>query len=226
MPKFCMKCGRENTDQSAFCEACGAPFPEVQPPPAPPQSVKSFVVVKVAGEHQHVVSDYAFDGPDGRRTMTARKTSMIHETYDIVDAGGYAVAKLNHKTHLTSTEMEIYDSAQNLVYVVHFKGRQQGTGFARFPNTWVTDASGNTVASVTFSRPIDFQVSRADGSPIMTAVAALEGGVLNEMVELSFSRCEVKVLDTSFPDWKAAGLFVAADVGRRTSQAKGHGATL
>lgn len=214
---YCMKCGAQNDDQAAFCAACGAPFPTAQSPAAQPvapsqQPVHSYLVEMAAGEHKHLLNEFVFKEPDGTTGFTVKRTSMIHENYDIQDAGGQVVGRMNHKTSLTQTSMEVYDSGQKLACVVHFKGHQPGSAF---PGSWLEDPSGSRVATVTYSFPINFEVSRPDGSLVFGATVALEGGLLHEIRELGLSRCNVQVLEAGFPLWQVAGIFVAVDDGRR-----------
>jgi hypothetical protein len=212
MTKYCPKCGSQSDDQAAFCTACGEALPDAQAVTAQ-RPGQSYLVEMVIGEHKHLRDTFEFRDSSGKTAYAVTRASMIHMDYNILDAGGQTVGRLSHRTHLTQTAMEVYDSGQNLVFVIHFEGRQPGTAF---PNCWVEDASGNAVATVTYSFPINFEVSRPGGQRVMTATLALEGGLLRDFEEIGASRCNIQVLEPFFPGWQAAGIFVAAQMGRLT----------
>ena len=218
MTKYCAKCGAQNDDEGVFCTACGSPFSAPRPSSSQGEVAKepvhSFLVQMAKGGHQLVFSEYQFKDSAGGTAFVVRRTSTLHENYDILDAGGQSAGSLNHKAGLTQTSMELYDSGRALACVIHFKGHQPGTAF---PNSWLEDPRGSRTGAVTYSFPINFRVSRQDGSLVLGTTASLEGGLLNELRELGSSKSSVQVFEAGLPLWQAAGLVVAADVGRRTT---------
>jgi hypothetical protein len=88
--------------------------------------------------------------------LVARKPSLLHKDYVIVDGNWLVVGFLKPSTHLTHSGLSIEDSNHNLQAVVQQSNIESFTqvGPLRQPNPpkcWIEDARGSKVGSIVFT---------------------------------------------------------------------------
>jgi hypothetical protein len=214
MPKYCMRCGAPNDDQSSFCVGCGAALPDAQGEISTTGEGKqpgttTFNVEKRAGEHKHILSDLVFKDDKGAVVLTAKRPSLLHENFDVFDAEGHTLGRVNRKVHLMGSSFEIIDAGQNVISVVQIKSSQKG----RPPNCWLEDSSGGKQATFEFDGLLSFHLLRLDGSKVLSASIAFEGGgIRQDLRDLASKRFLIEVFDQTFHGLQLAGTFAAVDV--------------
>ena len=140
-----MSCGKQNVDQAAFCIGCGQKFPGESTPAqqvgdaaaaSPPQPT-SFTIEKLPGAHKHTDTDSYLKDPSGKVLLVARRESLLHENYTLVDGAEAVKGFIEHKEHLTHSELRVEGTDHNaqgsvLVSSIRSKGVP--------PNSWIEDA--------------------------------------------------------------------------------------
>ena len=108
MVKYCTKCGKQNDDQAVFCLACGQKFQDQSPPSTVQQSASVaagaqlstlLTVERGPGAHGHTLTDVYLRDASGKVLIVAKKPSLLHRDYVIVDGNGTVVGFLKPSTH-------------------------------------------------------------------------------------------------------------------------------
>ncbi len=121
MVKYCIQCGKPNDDQAVFCTACGQRFPD-QSSPAVPQTVVPAVTQTSSlytaemgtGAHKHMLTDVYLRDPSGKVLLVARRQSILHQDYTIVDGNENVMGFIESKGHLTHTSLNLQDANHNV----------------------------------------------------------------------------------------------------------------
>jgi len=213
MPRYCTKCGRQNDDQAAYCVACGTPL--LQEPAAsrvwdavPQTAYRTLHAEMTAGEHQHILTNIVFKDDMGVVVFTAKRPSLIHENFDILDVGGQTQGHVSRTMHLNGSSFEISDASQNVVNVVQIRSHRRGVP----PTCWLEDDKGGKEATLEFEGFASFDLLKPDGSKILSASKASQGGgVMQELRSLTARRFSIQVFDQNFSDLQLAGTFAAID---------------
>ena len=214
MTKYCMRCGQANVDEAAFCTACGQGFPALaQPvpptpaPPPPPQAGVGYTTELVPGAHKHMLTDTCLRDATGRVLLVARKQSLLHAEYTIVDGNETVTGFMKPQSHLTHHTSIVEDAGHDLLGSVQVSNVSQDR---RPPSCWVEDAGGQRVGSVLLTGGLGAIVmARADGAPIFEA-SILEGsGVRQALSELERRAYSINLLDPGFPLPMLLGVIVA-----------------
>lgn len=153
-----MKCGKPNEDVATYCTSCGEKFADTnqsKPAATQPAVIRLQAEVK-AGVHQHMLTDLYLTEASGGLVLVARRPSMLHDNYEIVDGGGAPAGFLTPKRHLTHSGLGLEDTSHNLqavVYHSNIRSTMQTGGIMRAspPNCWIEDANGNKTASLVFT---------------------------------------------------------------------------
>jgi hypothetical protein len=197
MVKYCIKCGKENDDQAVFCTDCGARFPDQTAAPAAPQAPTLLTASMEAGVHKHMLTDVSLRDTSGKAVLVARRTSILHEDFDIVDGNGTTIGYIQPKTHLTHRTLSFQDAnhgAQGAVQVSSFE--QRGVP----PNCWLEDAGGGRLASIIFTNGFfGFSGVKSDGSRIFDAAFSGGAGVRQALSAASARAYSIQLLDLGFP---------------------------
>ncbi len=206
MVKYCISCGKQNEDQAVFCIGCGRRFPDESTPvqqagntaPAsPPQPTSLFTIEKGPGAHEHSFTDAYLKDPEGKVLLVARRESLLHENYAIVDGVEVVKGLIEHKAHLTHSELRLEDADHNVQGSIQVSSiRTAGVP----PNCWIEDANGNRQGSVMFtSGLLGFSVVKLDGSRIFDASFTSGPGLRQLLTALEHRVYEIDLVDSSFP---------------------------
>jgi hypothetical protein len=209
-----MKCGAQNDDKASFCVACGANFREVgaaisTASASSQPATKTFHAEMTAGEHKHILTDIVFKDNGGVVVFTAKRPSLLHESFEVFDAGGQMLGHVNRKIHLMGSSFETSDASQRVISVVQIRNsRQRG----RLPTCWLEDGAGDKQATVEFQGFLNFDLVKLDGSKVLSAGIASEGGgVRQELRDMMTKRFLIQVFDQTFSGLQLAGTFTALD---------------
>jgi hypothetical protein len=214
--KYCIQCGKPNDDQAVFCTACGQRFPD-QSSPAVPQTVAPavsqtsslYTAEMGTGAHEHVLTDVFLKDPSGKVLLVARRQSLLHQDYTIVDGGGGVAGFIESKAHLTHTSMNVQDANHNLQGSVQLS-RMEQKGVP--PNCWLEDAGGNKQATIFFTNGVArFSGVRLDGSRIFDASLSAGQGVREALNAFEHRSYSIEVLDSGFPLATLVTLIAAID---------------
>ena len=207
--KLCQACGKENDDQATFCTSCGQKFPDQPSPTVQPLDQDMFGLQLMAergpGAHQHVFTDIYLRNASGELLLAAKKPSLLHGDYTIVDGNGVTAGSLTPKAHLTHSEITLQDAnrvPQGSVQHNNFESsRQMGLYRQRVPpKCWFVDASGNTLGTVQFVNGVlGFSAVKADGTVAFNASLSGGDGLVQEMAALEHRRFAISLVDRSFP---------------------------
>jgi hypothetical protein len=223
MVKYCMKCGKQNEDQALFCLACGqkfqgesAPSPVLQGAAAGGATAPGtlLTVERGSGAHAHVLSDVYLKDASGKVLLVARKPSLLHGDYTIVDGNGVVVGFLKPSTHLTHSGMRLEDPNHNLQVEIQHSNIQSSVQVGPFvqrspPKCWVEDSKGNTVGSIVFTGwLLSFSGVRQDGSRVFDASLAGGAALGVELAAMMYRPYTVTLLDNSFPLPTLVAIFV------------------
>ena len=110
MVKYCIHCGKANDDQAVFCIACGQRFPDQTPPPSVQQAVPApapssqatnvFTAEIGPGAHEHMLTDVHLKDSTGKVLLVARKKSLLHAEYTVVDGDEGVIGFIEQKEQL------------------------------------------------------------------------------------------------------------------------------
>jgi hypothetical protein len=171
------------------------------------QPSAKFVADLVPGSHQRILTDIALSDTNGNRVLLAKKPSMLHEHFEIVDPQGVKEGEVNHKQHLTHRSFEVSDLMGSLLGRVNVGVHRRGTP----PNIWVEDSSGNKVAKLGYGIGFGaFEWVRSDGTRAFTAKTG-DGSSLWERVQNFKRRYEVDLYDTNFSPIMIVGTLVVVE---------------
>jgi hypothetical protein len=218
MPKYCMSCGSQNEDQAAFCAACGAPLPEVvQGAPAgspgegaaAQQAFATFTAEMGPGAHEHIFTDVSLKDDKGAVVYIAKRPSMLHENFEIVNPQGETKGRVSRKMHLTHQSFEICDPYDNVLNVFNVGTRRRNVP----PHCWLEDASKNTQGTIEWMAGFfSFGLVKPDGSRVFNARLTTQGGISQKLKELGSRRYAIDLLDPAFSTMILAGTIAAIDV--------------
>jgi hypothetical protein len=203
MVKFCMSCGKENEDAAVFCIGCGQRFPpeaanSVQPGAVTQQapSFPAFTAELGPGAHQHILTDVYLKDFSGKVLLVARKPSLIHSDYTIVDGTEGVQGFMKAQSHLTHRTTLVEDASHNALGAVQVSSISQNRAP---PNCWVEDASGNRLATVVYLGLMSFAATKPDGSTIFEARLTAGTGILHSMNALEHRAYAITLADPGFP---------------------------
>lgn len=205
--KYCTSCGKQNEDQAVFCLGCGRRFSDESTPAvqqagnaaaaSPPQPASLFTIEKGPGAHAHMDTDAYLKDPAGKVLLVARKESLLHENYTIVDGDGAVKGLIEHKTHLTHSELCLEDADHKVQGSVQVSSiRTAGLP----PNCWIEDANGGRQGSVMFTNGLlGFSGVKIDGSRVFDASFTSGPGLREVMTAMEHRAYAVDLVDSSFP---------------------------
>ena len=188
--KYCANCGRQNEDQAEFCSACGQKLPD-EPSPLPVQQGATASAATQQGSlltfewgpgaHEHVFTDVYLKDSSGKVLLVARKPSLLHGNYTIVDGNESVTGFLKPIVHLTHSGMGLEDLNHNLQAVIQHSNIQSSTRIGPFverspPKYWIEDAQQHAWLPVSLftNWALSFTGVRPDGSMIFDA--SITGG--------------------------------------------------
>jgi hypothetical protein len=201
--KYCTQCGKPNDDQAVFCTACGQRFPG-QTAPAVPQAGAApaaqpsqlFAAELRPGAHKHMPTDVYLTDSSGKVQLVARKQSLLHQDYTIVDGNESVTGFIKSEGHLTHTSLNVQDANHSTQASVQL-GRIEQQG--RAPNCWLEDAGGNKQASIAFTNGIlGFSAIKPDGSRIFDAALSRGAGVKQMLDALESKSYAIELFDSGF----------------------------
>jgi hypothetical protein len=150
-----------------------------------------------AGAHKHMLTDVYLKDPSGKVLLVARRKSLLHKDYTIVDGNEGVTGFIESKSHLTHTSLNVQDANHNV---------QGSVGIGTFeqkgapPNCWLEDAGGNRQATMLFTGGVlRFSGVKLDGSRIFDATLSTGTGIratLNALEQRSYA---IELLDPGFP---------------------------
>jgi hypothetical protein len=162
-----------------------------------------------AGEHKHILSNMVVKDDTGAVVFTAKRPSLLHENFDVFDAEGRPLGRVNRKVHLMGSSFEIIDAGQNVISVVEIRGSHQK---GRPPNCWLEDSGGGKQATLEFDGLLSFHLLKLDGSKIFSASIAFEGGgIRQEFLDFTAKRLLIEVFDQTFYGLQLVGTLAALD---------------
>ena len=204
--KYCTYCGQPNEDQALFCTSCGNVFQtQAQPSPSPapaanpiaPQEPGLYRAEWAAGAHKHMMTDMYLRDSGNEVVLVAKRQSLLHKNYTVVDGTGAAMGQIEEKTHLTHRTFSFVDYGSNTLGAV---GVSNMASRGAHPNAWIEDASGNRLADVLHSSFSTFGAYRTDKSSIFEVFPSGGGGQMNAMrAAMTPGPFTVRVNDASFP---------------------------
>jgi hypothetical protein len=214
MVKYCTKCGKQNDDQAVFCSACGQRFQEESAPSTVQQSasVELFpqlgtllTVERGPGAHEHLITDVYLKDASGKLLLVAKKPSLLHGDYVIVDGNDSPVGFLKSSRHLTHSSMSLEDSNHNLQAVIQHSNIETSTQVGPYrhrnpPKCWIEDAKGNKVGSIVFTNGLlGFSCVKQDGSKVFDASVTSGAGLRQELSAMEHRTYAVTLFDNGFP---------------------------
>ena len=222
--KFCTSCGKENDDQAIFCSGCGQKFPvdsiapttiqqqQLQQPSMVEQTDQLtgtvFTTERGPGAHQHMLTDVFLKDASGKALFAARKQSLLHENFNIVDAQEQVVGYISSKQHLTHVSLNVENDTHNVQQIIQVKTRR-----GHFPDCWVEDPSGNKLMSIGYAGGMfNFSCVDMNGSKIFDASANNQGGgIISGMNALNRRSYFINLFDQSLPLPTLLSIIVAVD---------------
>jgi hypothetical protein len=204
MTKYCMGCGKENEDQASFCVGCGQRFPDqaapatqtaVQPPQAPASNL--YTAEMGTGAHEHMLTDVYLRDSQGRVMLVARKPSILHSDYTIVDGSESVKGFIKAQTHLTHRTASVEDANHGVQGAVQVSNLSQNRVP---PGCWIEDAAGNRLGTVMYGAGLAaFSGVKPDGSPIFEASLAVGQGMRETLTGLEHRAYAITLVDSGFP---------------------------
>lgn len=210
--KYCTRCGAQSDDSAIFCGSCGERFPDQQPlgTHVQPQP-RLFVAEQGTGAHKHIATDVYLKDAQGNVSLVARRQSMLHLNYTIVDSTESPMGYIQHKSHLSHVTFSVEDSIHTPLGSVNISSiRSRGA----LPGCWIDDPSGNKQATLTFTNYIfAFNATKLDGSTIFDASFSGQGqGLRQQLSQVEHKVHGVRLYDPDFPLPVLLAVFVAVDV--------------
>lgn len=219
MSKYCMRCGKQNEDQAAFCVACGAALPDVEqgPPEGPPvvgtaaqQPVATFTAeTELGGKGRAAPGIYLKDDKGAVVYVAKRKPS--HQSFEIYDSQGEMKGSANYKMHVTHTSFEVCDPYGNVLTVISAGGWHA----AHAPQKhWLEDADGNRQGTFERMGSGTLELVKSDGTRVfdasLTAFMADEG-MVQRLKALASRSYAIEVFDPSFSALMLIGAIAAIE---------------
>jgi len=207
MVKYCIHCGKANDDQAVFCMGCGQRFADqgastpaqemAQGPALPAQSPSLLTAELGPGAHEHMLTDVYLRDQAGNLLLVARKKSLLHSEYTLVDGTEKVVGFIEPKTHLTHRTISLEDAGHNVQLAVQVSNVEKNR---TPPSCWLEDPSGNRFGSIVFyGGPIAFTGVKTDGSVMFQASMATGSGLRQTLSELGHKAYAISLADSGFP---------------------------
>jgi hypothetical protein len=215
--KYCVQCGKPNDDQAVFCTACGKKFPDqtssAVPQTAAPVATQTSSPLYTAemgtGAHKHMLTDVFLKDPSGKVLLVARKSSILHQNYTIVDGNEGVTGFIESKGHLTHISQTVQDASHNAQGSVQLS-RVEEKGV--LPKIWLEDAGGNKQATIFFTNGVAlFSGVKIDGSRIFDVALSAGQGVRHVFDALEKRSYAIELLDPGFPLPTILALIAALD---------------
>ena len=219
MVKYCIHCGKANDDQAIFCIACGQRFPDQAAPPsaqqvtstpAPPALASSFFTAeKGPGAHEHMLTDLYLKDQTGKVLLVARKKSLLHAEYTVVDGSESVVGFIEQKTHLTHRTVSTEDADHNVQGSVQVSSIEKNRAP---PSCWLEDPSGNRLGSIVFTAGLmAFAGVGPNGSVIFEASILAGQGMMQGLSDLEHRAYSINLVDSGFSQRSLLTVVVALD---------------
>ena len=214
--KFCVNCGKENGDQAEYCAACGSRFPS--DPSFSAQQAHTddsnqtqpglFTVERGPGAHEHILSDFYLKDSGGRLVLAAKKQSLLHASFNIVNSQEEIMGFITPKQHLSHKSLNVESETheiQQTVQVSTIRGKGQP------PKCWVEDSSGSKQFSIVYENSFfAFSGVRVDGSRIFDAAIKNDSGGIRSALTALFERTySINLLDPTFSKVTLLTIFIA-----------------
>jgi hypothetical protein len=204
--KYCISCGKQNEDQALFCIGCGQRFPNESTPvqqagnaaaAPPPQPTSLFTIEKLPGAHKYSDTDSYLKDSAGKVLLVAKRESLLHENYTIVDGVEATKGFIERKAHLTHSELRLEDAGHNVQGSILVSSiRTAGVP----PICWIEDANGDRQGSVMFTNGLlGFSVVKLDGSRAFDASFTSGPGLRQFLTAMEHRVYEISLVDSSFP---------------------------
>jgi hypothetical protein len=210
--KFCTRCGKQNDDQTIFCTACGEKFLDTSSFQPRTNQIQNQVIVLTSeigsGAHKHTPTDFYLKDSLGQVTLAARKPSLLHGNYNLVDKEELAVGYVTPKEHLGHKSLILENSAHVTDHVVQVSNiRQRGIP----PKCWVEDPNGNKELTIEYTHSFfAFSGINISGSKIFDASAnSGGGGIMSELNAMAHRSYTISLFDPSFSQGTLLAILIA-----------------
>jgi hypothetical protein len=176
--------------------------------PEQPQ-VSLFTTEQGEGAHKHISTDIYLKDAQGAVALVARRQSLLHEDYTIVDRTESPVGYIGHKSHLSHSSFVVEDRDHIALGSVNLSSmREKGVP----PGCWVEDASGNKQATVSYMDYLfAFSLTGLDGTSIFEASSVPSQGVRQAFSSVEHKAHSVRLFDQGFLLPVLLAVFVAVD---------------
>jgi len=212
--KYCMSCGKQNEDQAAFCTACGKRFQDepsasqVQQNAAASATTQQSTLLtaeKGPGAHKHMLTDVFLKDSSGKVLLVARKPSLLHENYDIVDGNEGVAGFMKPIHHLTHSGLGVEDGSHTLQAAVQRSNIESSSQLGPLtrqnpPNCWIEDPVGNKLGALIFTNwVLGFSAVKPDGSRIFDVSLTGGTGLRQQLSAMENKTYAVNLYDSTFP---------------------------
>jgi uncharacterized protein YxjI len=170
-----------------------------------------FVAQMTRGDHQHMSSDISLTDTNGAELLLARRPSLMHRNFEIVNPQGQIVGNVNHESHLTRSTFNILDATGKTMIVLEMQSiHDRRTP----PKCWLNDDAGRQCATIAFTAGIlGFEMDKLDGTRVFSAEISVQGGILEKLQQFGMKRYGLTLFDQSFPKESLLGIIAAIDAG-------------
>jgi len=160
------------------------------------QSALLFTVEMGPGVHEHMFTDVFLKDPSGKVLLVAKKQSLLHRDYTIIDGGGSITGFIEGKVHITHTSLTIKGANHDFVGTVQVSNSERR---GELPKCWLEDAGGDKQASMLPANGVfGFSWVGSDGTRIFDAAFAIGGGVKQALNALERKSYEIELFDSGF----------------------------
>jgi hypothetical protein len=207
--KFCTHCGIENDDDRAiFCTACGVKFSDTSS--FQPQINQAIVLTSEIGPgaHKHTPTDFYLKDAAGEVKIIARKPSLLHESYNLVDKQELEVGYITRKEHLGHKSLIVESKEHVATQVVQVSNiRQKGIP----PKCWVEDPNGNKELTIEYTQSFfGFSGIGINSSKIFDAsVNDSAGGIMSELNAMAHRSYTINLFDPNFSEGTLLAILIA-----------------
>jgi hypothetical protein len=218
MVKYCIHCGKANDDQAVFCIGCGQKFSEqsqspgqqaAQSPAVQAQAPSILTAELGPGAHGHMLTDVYLRDQAGTLLLVARKKSLLHAEYTMVDGSENVVGFIEQKTHLTHRTVSFEDAGHNVQISVQVSNVEKNRAP---PSCWLEDSSGNRLGSIVFTAGMmAFTGVKPDGSVIFEASFSSGPGLTQTLSEFGHKSYAINLVDPGFTQQALLTIITALD---------------
>jgi hypothetical protein len=161
----------------------------------------TFNIETGAGAHAHSFTDVFLRDSGGKLLLVARRPSLLHQNYTIVDGSEKVTGFIEKADHLTHISFVVQDANHAAIASVQVgRMRVEINGRRQPPSCWLEDAGGNKMASLVFLNNIfAFSADRLDGSRVFDASFTGGAGIVQVVTALERKSYTVNLVDPSFP---------------------------